>query len=116
MWPRCDRRSRPRRIEPWERPCDRYDYVAVGVHHHCALTPARDVTPDLAVASPVGQLACDGHDAHGQTSLWDKSQLRSWHLQSIDAAADANASARPAAGDEAARSHVAAGVATRRCQ
>ena len=79
VWPRCDRRSRPRRIEPWERPCDRYDYVAVGVHHHCALTPARDVTPDLAVASPVGQLACDGHDAHGQTSLWDKSQLRSWH-------------------------------------
>ena len=73
------------------RPCDRYDYVAVGVHHHCALTPARDVTPDLAVASPVGQLACDSHDAHGQTSLWDKSQLRSWHLQSIDAAADAKA-------------------------
>ena len=32
------------------------------------------------------------------------------------AAADANASARPAAGNEAARSHVAAGVATRRCQ
>ena len=31
------------------------------------------------------------HDAHGQTSLWDKSQLRSWHLQSIDAAADAKA-------------------------
>ena len=90
VWPRCDRRSRPRRIEPWERPCDRYDYVAVGVHTTRAhARPRRDARPRGGVARRPARARRPRRPRPDVAR--DKSQLRSWHLQSIDAAADAKA-------------------------